>query len=84
MKIFIESEGDKFTLHNILHLNWDDIESHFTDISYVKDGEEFNKDAVLCEIKLEDGIDYSKYDRLHKLEKILDTIKLAFKLGVIK
>ena len=46
MKIFIESEGDKFTLHNILHLNWDDIESHFTDISYVKDGEEWIRPSL--------------------------------------
>ena len=84
MKIFIESDGDRFTLHSVLHLNWDDIESHFTDISYVKDGEELNNDAVMCEIKLEDDKDYSKYDRLHKLEKILDSIKLAYKLGVIK
>ena len=84
MKIFIESEGDKFTMHNILHLNWDDIESHFTDVSYVKDGQEFTQDVVMCEIKLDDGVDYSKYDKIHKLTKLLDTIKIAYKLGVIK
>ena len=84
MKIIIESEGDKFEFHNILHLNWDDIETHFTDIKYEKDGEDINKDAVICEIRLDDDKDYTKYDKIHKLTKLLDTIKIAYKLGVIK
>ena len=84
MKIFVESEGDKFEFHNILHLNWDDIESHFTDIKYEKDGEEFEKDVVMCEIRLDADKEYHKYDKINKLEKLLNTIKLAYKLGVIK
>jgi len=84
MKIFIESDGDRFEFHNILHLNWDDIEAHFTEIEYLKGAEEFKHDAVMCEIKLDADKEYSRYDRLHKLDKILDSIKLAYKLGVIK
>ena len=84
MKIFIESDGDRFEFHNILHLNWDDIESHFTDIEYLKSAEQFQKEAVMCEIKLDPEKEYHKFDRLRKLEKILDSIKIAYKLGVIK
>ncbi len=90
MKIHIEPKDDMtvFDLSNIFRLNYDAIDTTFSRIN-IEHGDaddnnlEKNKISVLTvEPKFDE--DDGKYDVQRKVEKIMDTIKLAYKLGVIK
>ncbi len=90
MKIHIEPKDDMtvFDLSNIFRLNYDTIETSYTTIN-VDYGEEVDNNfttekvsVLTVEPKFDE--DDGKYDIQRKVEKIMDTIKLAFKLGVIK
>ena len=87
MKIHIEPKDDMtvYDLSNIFRLNYDSIETTYSTINvdYGEDEPKGEKVSVLTvEPKFDE--DDGKYDIQRKVEKIMDTIKLAFKLGVIK
>ncbi len=90
MKIHIEPKDDMtvFDLSNIFRLNYDAIDTTFSRIN-IEHGDaddnnlEKNKISVLT-VEPKFNEDDGKYDVQRKVEKIMDTIKLAYKLGVIK
>jgi flagellar assembly factor FliW len=81
MKIHIEPKDEMttFELTNIFRLNYENIEcSHQT----LKSDDDKEMTVLTVEPRyLEDD---EKYDVQRKVEKLLDTIQLAHKLGVIK
>ena len=90
MKIHIEPKDDMtvFDLSNIFRLNYDAIDTSFCSIKIehgdADDGNlETEKISVLT-VEPKFNEDDGKYDVQRKVEKIMDTIKLAYKLGVIK
>jgi len=86
MKIHIEPRDDNysdvFELANMFRLNYDCIEATINDASIENLDTEEKKTVLTVEPKFDE--DDGKYDVRRKVEKIADTIKLAFKLGVIK
>lgn len=90
MKIHIEPKDDMtvFDLSNIFRLNYDAIDTSFCRIN-IENGDaddnnlETEKISVLT-VEPKFNEDDGKYDIQRKVEKIMDTIKLAYKLGVIK
>jgi len=90
MKIHIEPKDDMtvFDLSNIFRLNYDAIDTSFGRINIEHgDADDDNlkaeKISVLT-VEPKFNEDDGKYDVQRKVEKIMDTIKLAYKLGVIK
>ena len=90
MKIHIEPKDDMtvFDLSNIFRLNYDAIDTSFCHIDIKHSDEDDNnleteKISVLT-VEPKFNEDDGKYDIQRKVEKIMDTIKLAYKLGVIK
>ena len=87
MKIHVEPKDDMtvYDLNNIYHLNYDNVDTTFTTmtVDYGDDEPKGEKVSVLT-IEPKFNEDDGKYDVIRKVEKILETIKLAYKLGVIK
>jgi hypothetical protein len=90
MKIHIEPKDDMtvFDLSNIFRLNYDAIDTSFCHID-IKHGDEDDNNLETEKISVltvepKFNEDDGKYDIQRKVEKIMDTIKLAYKLGVIK
>ena len=90
MKIHIEPKEDMtvFDLSNIFRLNYDTIDTSFCRIN-IEHGDEDDdnlKTEKISVLTVEPKFDEDdgKYDVQRKVEKIMDTIKLAYKLGVIK
>jgi hypothetical protein len=88
MKIHIEPKDDMtvYDLSNIFRLNYDSIETTYSTINvdYDDDKIENGKKVSVLTVEPKFDEDDGKYDIRRKVEKIMDTIKLAFKLGVIK
>jgi len=90
MKIHIEPKDDMtvFDLSNIFRLNYDAIDTSFGRIN-IEHGDADDDNLVTEKISVltvepKFNEDDGKYDIQRKVEKIMDTIKLAYKLGVIK
>ena len=87
MKIHIEPKDDMtvYDLNNIFSLNYDAIETTFTTLSinYGED-EPLNEKVSTLTVEPKFNEDDGKYDVGRKVSKIVETIKLAHKLGVIK
>ena len=88
MKIHIEPKDDMtvYELSNIFRLNYDSIETTYSTINVDYDDDEIENSNKVSVLTVEPKFDENdgKYDIRRKVEKIMDTIKLAFKLGVIK
>ena len=88
MKIHIEPKDDMtvYDLSNIFRLNYDSIETTYSTINVNYYDDEIEKSDKVSVLTVEPKFDEDdgKYDIQRKVEKIMDTIKLAFKLGVIK
>jgi len=88
MKIHIEPKDDMtvYDLSNIFRLNYDSIETTYSTINVKYYDDEIEKSDKVSVLTVEPKFDEDdgKYDIQRKVEKIMDTIKLAFKLGVIK
>ena len=88
MKIHIEPKDDMtvYDLSNIFRLNYDSIETTYSTINVKYYDDEIEKSDKVSVLTVEPKFDEDdgKYDIRRKVEKIMDTIKLAFKLGVIK
>ncbi len=86
MKIHIEARDDKhsdvFELANIFRLNYDCIETTINNADIENLDTEEKTTVLTVEPRFDE--DDGRYDVQRKVEKIADTIKLAFKLGVIK
>ena len=87
MKIHIEPKDDMtvYDLNNLFSLNYDAIETTFTtlNIDYGED-EPLNEKVSTLTVEPKFNEDDGKYDVVRKVGKIVETIKLAHKLGVIK
>ena len=90
MKIHIEPKDDMtvFDLSNIFRLNYDAIDTSFKRINIehgdANDGNLKTEKISVLTVEPKFNEDDGKYDVQRKVEKIMDTIKLAYKLGVIK
>ena len=86
MKIHIEARDDNhsdvFELANIFRLNYDCIEATINNANIENLDTEEKTTVLTVEPRFDE--DDGRYDVQRKVEKIADTIKLAFKLGVIK
>lgn len=81
MKIHIEPKDEMTTyeLTNIFRLNYENIECTHQTLKSKDD-----KDVTVLTVEPRFHDDDGKYDIQRKVEKIVDTIQLAHKLGVIK
>jgi hypothetical protein len=86
MKLHIEPKDDMsvYDIHNLFSLNYDNIETTFSKLEIDYDGDEVDEKVAVLTVEPKFNDDDGKYDIQRKIEKICDTIKLAYKLGVIK
>ncbi len=83
MIIYIKSDNE-FELWDLMHLNFESIETNWKTIELPSDegnGENIEVDTMQLEIKTDTEDD--KYDKRRKYTKLFDTLKLAIKLGVV-
>ena len=83
MIIYIKSTRE-FELWDLLHLNYEDIETNWVDVKLNNEDEEKDKETSLLKIEIKNNEKEDTYSKKKKYKKIFDTLNLAIKLGKVE
>tara|TARA_B100000470_G_scaffold184752_1_gene149853 strand:+ start:421 stop:672 length:252 start_codon:yes stop_codon:yes gene_type:complete len=83
MIIYIKSTRE-FELWDLLHLNYEDIETNWVDVKLNNEDEEKDKETSLLKIEIKTDEKEDTYSKKKKYKKIFDTLNLAIKLGKVE
>ena len=83
MIIYIKSTRE-FELWDLLHLNYEDIETNWVDVKLNNEDEEKDKETSLLKIEIKTDEKEDTYSKKKKYKKIFDTLNLAIKIGEVE
>ena len=86
MRILIDvDKTNQFQLMDLLHISYGDIKANWVTITTEKKNELAEAEELDCiQVMLDIKEDDQNYEKRAKFEKIVDTLKIAYKLGVIR
>ena len=83
MIIYIKSTRE-FELWDLLHLNYEDIETNWVDVKLNNEDEKKDKETSLLKIEIKTNEKEDTYSKKKKYKKIFDTLNLAIKIGEVE